>query len=76
MRAAFPSPLAVDNAPSRGRDSSAATAVTNVSELHHDILLPLPDPLLSLNNKQAEEDDYDSWGVHSPLPLKDGKEKV
>ena len=57
MSAAVPSPLAVDNASSRGRDASAATAVTNVSELHHNMLLPLSDPLLSLNNEQAEEDD-------------------
>ena len=62
MSAAFPPPVAVDNVPSGERDPSAATAVTNVSELPHDTLLPLPGPILSLNNEQVKGEDDDSGG--------------
>ena len=62
ISAACPPPVAVDNVPSGERDPSAATAVTNVSELHHNILLPLPDPILSFNNEQVKGEDNDSGG--------------
>ena len=65
MSAVFPSPLAAVNAPDRGSDASAATAVINDSELQHDLLFPLPDPPISLNNGQADSDDDSDSGVNS-----------
>ena len=57
MSAVFPSPLAAANAPDRGSDASAATAVINDSELPHDLSFPLPDPLISLNDVQVDSND-------------------
>ena len=62
MSAAFSPPVAVYNEPSGERDPSAATAVTNVSELPHDTLPLLPDPFLSFSNEQVNGEDDDSGG--------------
>ena len=70
MSAVFHSPFVGANTPGGG-GVSAATALANVSELHHgDLLFSHSDPPPSFNNDQAEAHDDPGWACYSPCAPK------